>query len=263
MSLDDNSLTQFATREEPAADDTLDVVDRPPRFAGEEAVPLRDPASLELDQERAERVRTVVGSRRRRWRPSGPAGRSRRSAAAFVLLAAIGLAVVVVIGAGAGGSAESASPAPAHGPAPSTARRPFAGSPRPTPAPRPHTRRRADLTANRGAARRRVRDAHKHRVHAADARRPENRPHRGTRSPTVAPPSSETRAEPAETSEEESTPAEVAAEPEAVSEEPSPVPEPSSDSTRAEPAPEATAEPAPQPSSEARSPAESEFDFER
>jgi hypothetical protein len=51
MSLEDNSVTQLATPEEPAADDSLDAVDRPPRFAGEEAVPLRDPATLELDRE--------------------------------------------------------------------------------------------------------------------------------------------------------------------------------------------------------------------
>jgi len=263
MSLEDNSISQLSTLEEPAVDDTRDADRRPPRFAGEEAVPLRDPASEELDRERAERVRTVVGSRRPRWRRPGQAGRRRRSATAvFLLLAAIGLAVVVVTGGSAGGSAESASPVPAHDPAPSTARRPVAVSPRPTPAPRPRTRRRADLAADRGSARRRVRDAHKHPVHAADAGPSRNRRGGKKSSQAVAPPSSETRAEPVEADEEEPVPVAVAAEPEAVSEAPAPAPEPS-DESAAEPAPEATPTPAPSASPETRSPVESEFDFER
>lgn len=49
MSLEDNSVTQLATPEEPAATDSLDAVDRPLRFADEEAVPLRDPATLAVD----------------------------------------------------------------------------------------------------------------------------------------------------------------------------------------------------------------------
>ncbi|MCW2981855.1 MAG: hypothetical protein JWO14_3582 [Solirubrobacterales bacterium] len=264
MSLKDNSVTQLATPEEPAADDSLDAVDRLPRFAGEEAVPLRDSATLELDRERAERVRTVVGSGRPRRRRPGPDRRSWRfMAVVFVLLAAVGAAVVVMTGASAGGSAESASPLPAHARVSSTARRPSAGSPQPTPAPRPHTRRRADLAADRRAARRRVRDARKHPVQDGNAKSSRNR-REGKETPRAAAPSHpEARAEPVEESEENPAPTEVAAEPEAVSEAPAPAPEPTSGSTAPEPAPEATAPPASAGTSEARSPAESEFDFER
>lgn len=261
MSLEENPITQLATPEQPAVDDNLDPAERPAHFAGDEAVPLRDPATAELERERAERVRTLTGPRRPRWRPPRLPVRPSRPAAALLLgLAAIVLAVVMVSGGGHG-------PSTSAGPVSTGARRPPTPTtaPRQTSAPLPAARRRPAPAAARGAGRRHAR--HPDRRHAGGHQRVrQGRDRRHAHRPATArrthhddrakaAPSTATVTEqppPSEPEEVETTVAEPAPEPAPVPtpEAPAPEPEPSG----AEPAPE---------KSTSRTQAESEFDFER
>jgi hypothetical protein len=254
MSLEDNSVTQLSTLDEPAVEDDLDAGDRPPRFAGEEAVPLRDAATAELERERDDRVRVLT----RRRRPALPRP-TRRSVAVLVAgLAAIAMIVVALAGGRSTGSVPAGSPIDARPAAiPPEHRKAEAAAPLPIPSPRPLTRRRADLAAERRAARRRV--LARRRRHSAPtgdgARRRRHRARPRSAAGDVPSPDAPV-AETSEPAEAPSAPVEATPEPEVVQEARPPEAPP------AEPAPEPTRAPSPPPS-ESRSPAESEFDFER
>jgi hypothetical protein len=258
MSLDHNAPTQFPVDEEPTVADAPPT-EAPPRFAGEETVPLRDSAASALDRERAERVRTVVG-RRRRGSSLPHAGR-RPVTIALVCVAALALVAVIVTGGGASTPSRPAAsspvpsaPAPHLGPA--TTQRTTVAS------PRPHARRRADQAAERRTARRRP---HRRRgPHAAGRRRAR---HPRSRTPRHRPAEANASAseQPQETVEPTSDPTRVepdVTEPAPIESVPPPAPpppEPQAESPPAEP------EPAAQQTTTApsRTPAESEFDFER
>ena len=254
MSLEDNSVTQLSTLDEMVVADDLDAGDRPPRFAGEEAVPLRDAATAELERERDDRVRVLT----RRRRPALPRPTRRSAAVVVVGLAAITMIVVALTGGGSSGTAPTASPVGAREAAiPSGQRKATAAAPLPTPTLRPATRRRADLAAERRAARRRVL-ARQRRHSTGTGDGPRRHRHRvRPRSAAGDAPSAEAPATgTTESAEAAPTRVETAPEPEVVQEAPPP------GAPLAEPAPEPTSAASP-PHPGSRSAAESEFDFER
>lgn len=258
MSLDHNAPTQFRVDEEPTVEDAPPT-QAPPRFAGEETVPLRDLATLALDRERAERVRTVVGRRRRR--PSLPRPGPRPLTIPLVSLAALALVIVIVTSGGASTPSRPAASSPIRSSpaphlAPATTLRTTVAS------PRPHVRRRADLAAERRAARRRAHRRHKahaagrRRVRHAVSRTPRHRPAKATAPASDQPQETvETSSDPMPVEPEVTEPAPI----ESVPPPAPPPPEPEAESPPAEP------EPAAQPTKTApsRTPAENEFDFER
>jgi hypothetical protein len=259
MRLGEKSATQHRAVEEPArADDPPDP--GPPHFAGKETVPLRDPAALVLERERAERVRTVVGARPR-WQ-ARLAGVPRRAAVGSLLVAATIGTVVLLL---SDGDRRSSGTAPSH-PKPTASRSatPHARSSTtpPRPHPRPRLRRHPAPAADRGAGWRR--EVHRGRGAARQAAASRDRRDAASgqtgSEPGAAPPAD---AEAAATTTVVPIEPEVA-EPTAAESTPEPVeePPPAPDPTSAPPAQTSggAAPPAPGPR---RTPVESEFGFER
>jgi hypothetical protein len=269
MSLEDNSELLSPTKEGTSAEDR----DTSVRALAQEAVPLHDPATGELERERAERVRVVVG-RGPRLLPRLP--RRATSVVGLALLAALGLVAIALAATGGGGQGIARHTPRRPGPARRvSALRPTASSTgAPTRAQRHRPRRRATTEADGTVARRRPR--HARRAHARDRAPARDGGHRqsakarrrsapaakaasgGASTVAAAPPTVPTPE--AESAAAESAPdpdPEPEPEPEAAPEpEPGPEPEPEPAAEAPPPAPEPTSPPP-------RSPVEGEFSFER
>lgn len=169
MSLVHSSREQGDSGVSPAAeplDDKLDNGVEPLSSLAEEVVPMRVHAARELDQMREERIRAVVGNRRRRL--PRPSVNARVLAAGGVAVGLLAMAAALSLSSG-GRSARHSTGAKPQRQAVARVKPLERPARQPQRLVEPHPRRRAAIRAKRKAARRHAQRERAHRAAHAEA----------------------------------------------------------------------------------------------